>query len=167
MASTYEPIATTTLGSTSSSITFSGIPSTYTDLRLVVTYTTTTAGQYSYLQFNTDSATNYSDIILVGDGSSAFSLRDTSANFIAFGSYQSPSSTTIPCFATADIFSYAGSTFKTALITSSMDKNGSGDVEQIVGLWRSTSAITSISIQTSSSTFKAGTTATIYGIKAA
>jgi hypothetical protein len=165
MPSTYEPIATTTLGSASANITFSSISSAFTDLRLVVTYTTTTAGQYSYLQFNGITTTTYSDTYLAGDGAAAFSGADTSASFIAFGSYQSPSSTTIPCFATADIFSYAGSTNKTVLNTSSMDKNGSGDVERIVGLWRSTAAITSIAIKTSSSTFAAGTTATLYGIK--
>ena len=36
MATTYEPIATTTLGSAAASITFSSIAGTYTDLRLVL-----------------------------------------------------------------------------------------------------------------------------------
>jgi hypothetical protein len=65
---------------------------------------------------------------------------------------------------TYDIFSYAGSTFKTLLMTTSGDQNGSGWVERIVGLYRSTSAITSISIDASASTFAVGSTATLYGI---
>ena len=36
MPATYEPIATTTLGSAATNITFSSIPATYTDLRLVL-----------------------------------------------------------------------------------------------------------------------------------
>lgn len=166
MATTYEPISTTTLGSAASSITFSSISSAYTDLKLVMTYTSAGA-IYSYLLFNNDTGANYSDTYLVGDGSVAFSGSDTSQGFIAFGSYQSPASSTAPCFATADVFSYAGSTYKTALITSSNDKNGSGDVERIVGLWRSTSAINRIDIKSSSTAFAAGTTATLYGIKSA
>lgn len=161
--STEVAIATTTLGSTASTITFSSIPSTYTDLRVVMTYTSG-GGIYSYLLFNSDTGANYSDTYLAGDGSAAFSGRDTSQGFIAFGSYQSPASSTAPCFATADVFSYAGSTYKTALITSSNDKNGSGDVERIVGLWRSTSAINRIDIKSSSTAFAVGTTATLYGI---
>jgi hypothetical protein len=47
-----------------------------------------------------------------------------------------------------------------------IDKNGSGAVWQIVGLWRSTSAITSINFFSSTgNNFAIGTTATLYGIK--
>jgi hypothetical protein len=64
-----------------------------------------------------------------------------------------------------NIFSYAGSTNKTCLIESSEDKNGSGSTVRTVGLWRDTSAITSIEVLMSSSTFATGTIATLYGIK--
>jgi hypothetical protein len=66
----------------------------------------------------------------------------------------------------ADIFSYAGSTNKTVLNKVATDKNGSGGVEYNVGLWRSTSAITSISLtlEASAQDFPVGTTATLYGI---
>ena len=60
MASTYEPIATTTLGSAASSITFSSIPATYTDLRLVLVHTPSASTGNAQMQFNSDTATNYS-----------------------------------------------------------------------------------------------------------
>ena len=67
----------------------------------------------------------------------------------------------------ADIFSYAGSTNKTLLITGANDVNGDGSSEKNVGLWRSTSAITSITIHLSSGNFANASTATLYGIQAA
>jgi hypothetical protein len=66
---------------------------------------------------------------------------------------------------TIDIFSYAGSTFKTCLITRSSDQNGSGEVMREVSLWRNTAAITTILFRLSTSgNYATGTTATIYGI---
>jgi hypothetical protein len=158
MPATYEPIATTTLGTAASSITFSSITSSYTDLRVVLVVSGADAYSLNYT-FNGDTATNYSFIYLLGNGTSASSNRiGNNANLGTFA-YN-----TNIIFHTLDVFSYAGSTFKTALGTISRDENGSGQVWRYVGLWRSTSAITSISIN-SNVTFAAGTTATLYGIK--
>jgi hypothetical protein len=161
MPATYEPIATTTLGSAAASITFSSIPATYTDLRLVVNVTMATGTTCRY-QFNGDTSTNYSTTYLLGDGSSASSGAVTNGSFIYASQYTA--STTIPSFYSMDVFSYAGSTYKTMLTTGSNDRNGSGAVDRQVQLWRSTSAITSINIY-STGTFAIGTTATLYGIK--
>ena len=65
---------------------------------------------------------------------------------------------------TLDVFSYAGSTNKTTLVTQSDDENGSGVVLRMAHLWRSTSAINEISLLVFSSTIAAGSTATLYGI---
>jgi hypothetical protein len=165
MPSTYEPIATTTLGTAAGTITFSSIPATYTDLRVVCVYTTANFGIYTTLRFNSDSGGNYSDTYIIGDGSSATSARDGSATFIGFGAYPNGISSGQFNFVSADIFSYAGSTNKTSLLTSSLDKNGSGDVQRMVGLWRNTAAITSLTIATNGGTMSAGSTATLYGIK--
>lgn len=165
MPVTYEPIATTTLASAASTITFSSISSGYTDLRLVL-MGTATAALTPRIRLNGDTATNYSNTFLYGDGTSALSARTTNSTFFNV-TYNTSWSSTIPAMVTTDIFSYAGSTNKTALTTASVDQNGSGSVERIVSLWRSTAAITSITILSSASTFAAGTTATLYGIKAA
>lgn len=164
VAATYEPIAATTLGSAASSITFSSIASTWTDLRLVLT-AKGTSSNYPYMRFNSDSGSNYSLTRLQGDGSSAASGRQSNQTelFLINGSLD----TTIPGLITVDIFSYAGSTYKTFLTTGSTDQNGVGYVVRIAGLWRSTSAITSVYLYTSPDQFAAGTTATLYGIKAA
>ena len=166
MPITYEPIATTTLGSAAANITFSGIPATYTDLRLILTCFKDGAGvAYPVMQFNNDTGSNYSATRLTGDGSSAASARQSNQTSIAIdGEYGSTS--TIPSLGIVDLFSYAGSTNKTVLVNLSIDKNGSGATLSRVALWRSTSAITSIKIfEAVANNFATGTTATLYGIK--
>jgi hypothetical protein len=161
MPATYEPIATTTLGSAAANITFSTIPATYTDLRIVLVGTTTVADAI-FLRYNGDTGTNYSRTVLQGDGTTAASSRQTGENLIYLT--RTNLDTTLPQLFEIDIFSYAGATNKTCLVASSQDKNGSGLVVREVGLWRNTSAINEVSLNSFSSTFKVGTTATLYGI---
>ena len=162
MPVTYENIATTTLSSSGTDITFSSIGSGFTDLRLVINLTPT-ASSFVRVQFNGDTANNYSLTRLHGNGTTATSNRNSSISGISFIA-SSTYSTTIPTFLTADVFSYAGSTNKTVLATLSGDYNGSGEVSRIVGLWRNTAAITSLRLYLLSGDFAAGTTATLYGI---
>ena len=163
---TYTPIATTTLGSAASSITFSSIPATYTDLRLVFVGTATAADNL-FIRYNGDTGANYSRTFIYGNGTSTASNRNTSVTYI-IPAQLNGLSTTIPRFYQMDIFNYAGSTYKTSLSMGAEDSNGgSGDVASSVELWRSTSAINSILLfpANAGTTFKIGTTATLYGIK--
>ena len=166
MAATYEPIATTTLVSSSASFTFSSIPGTYTDIRLVIVpITGTTSDDNFVLRFNGDTTGNtlYSMTKLSGNGTTASSSRIGNDEWWNLIVGRGVSST--PTLQTVDLFSYAGSTFKTGLITGQADNNGSGTVVRQVGLYRSTSAITQITVSTLSNNLVAGTTATLYGIK--
>jgi hypothetical protein len=164
MATTYEKIATTTLGSANAVITFSTIPATYTDLRIILV-AQGNAGNDLWMRYNGDSGTNYSITWLQSNGTAAASFRTTSAAQLAVGAASGLPTASNWGLLTADIFSYAGSTNKTSLSTFADDKNGSGTIESTVGLWRSTAAITSITLTSSSSgTFSTGTTATLYGI---
>ena len=164
MPATYEPIATTTLGSAASTITFSAIGSGYTDLRVVLNgLTSTAAGTYVAIRFNGDTGTNYSYTDLRGNGSAASSGRGTSTATLYIN--PSDSSGTNPYLVEVDIFSYAGSTNKTFLASGSFDRNGGGVVTRTVGLWRNTAAITSITFWVGSGdNYNTGTTATLYGI---
>jgi hypothetical protein len=161
MATTYDKIASTTLGS-AGQITFSSIPATYTDLRIVLVAKSVASGANVQFRFNGDTGTNYSFNYLRGD-SSATAYRESNTTF---GYFSDDSSSTNSYMGTLDIFSYAGSTYKTTLGTFSNDQNGSGNVYAVVNLWRSTSAITSVSLSPSNfgNNFQSGTTATLYGI---
>ena len=161
MPITYEPIATTTLGSDTTNISFTSISSAYTDLRLVFVGRGSTNDDFR-LRYNSDTGTNYSRTDLYGNGSTVTSARAANAADIRIGANDGLDGNI--ALATIDIFSYTGSTNKTCLITYSHDKNGSGFVYSTVGLWRNTSAITTITLNHGAN-FLAGSTATLYGIK--
>ena len=167
MATTYEAIATETLGSAANSITFSSIAASWTDLRIVWNYQSVSASNYPALQFNSDTALNYSYVSLYGTGSAAGSQDSTDMNRASLVSYAA-ASTTQWQMQQIDIFSYAGSTYKTLLNKYSGDTNGGGYVSNAVNLWRSTAAITTIKLfMSAGGNMPTGTTATLYGIKAA
>lgn len=165
MPATYEPIATTTLGSAAGSITFSSIPQTYTDLRLsLVCRSDSGTGTIVRVQFNGDTTSTYTGTRLQGTGTAAESNRQTT-NWLNF--FYISGATDVWTHVTGDLMSYTGSTNKSSLWTVSDDENGSGWVQRVVCLYINTSAITSIYLYPNAANFSAGTTATLYGIKAA
>ena len=158
MASTYEKIATTTLGSSQGTVTFSSIPATYTDLIIILNTTGTGSGVKS-LQFNSDTSSNYSCTVLYGDGSAAGSARYSVGYIDIFNSTTAQNANII------QINNYSNSTtYKTYL---SRQNTAAVSVEAIVGLWRSTSAINAVSLVASTNNWASGSIFTIYGIKAA
>lgn len=166
MAITYTPIATQTLGSAATSVTFSSIPSTYTDLVLVANVQNAGAGNpSSSLQFNGDTATNYSLTILYGNGTSAISTRATSSSMIYMNYTALPTANSY-AVQIANIMNYANTTtYKTAITRSGA---AGGGTETVAGLWRSTSAINSIKVLTDTAVnYAIGSSFTLYGIKAA
>jgi hypothetical protein len=163
MPATYEPIATQTVSVAAARITFSSIPATYTDLRLVLNNIHSTTSGGMTISFNgVPSGTSHSWTYIEGNGTNANSGRGRNEPSITVSRVNTVASGNTFLY-TFDIFSYAGSTNKTCLITSSQDRNGSGVVSNFVGLWRNTAAITSIVLETQ--TFAVGSTATLYGIK--
>jgi hypothetical protein len=161
---TYKPLQSIVLTATTASVTFSDIEPNYTDLVLVVNnLTTTVAGQSIYMEFNGDSTAVYSETWLNGNGSSATSVRRTADIRGFLGGYGAGTSTTNPAMAIGHIMNYANTTtFKTALARYSL---GSVETNTLVNLWRSTAAINSIRVFTGS-TMLAGSTFSLYGIKA-
>jgi hypothetical protein len=157
---TYVPIATQTLGSAASTITFSSIPQTYTDLRLVL-WTLGSAGADCMLNLNSDTGTNYSFTQLLGSGSAASSYRTSSRTFAYIDYYGYD--TTNPLLSSVDFLNYSNTTtYKSFLATGGDTRVGSS-----IGLWRSTSAISTILLTSSGANFAAGATFTLYGLAAA
>ena len=158
---TYEPIATQTLGSNTTEITFSSIPATYTDLVLIFNTKFVTA-QSLTIRLNSDTGSNYSNTQLYGTGTSALSTRNTGNAYMFLAAISTEWSTNILNF-----MNYSNATTnKTVLVRQSP---GNTDVAANIGLWRSTAAITSISVQayTTTTNFVTGSTFTLYGIAAA
>lgn len=160
MPATYDKIATTTLGSDTSEIAFSSIPSTYTDL-VIVADCQTTSGNTFTIRFNGDSNTNYSQTYLLGDGSTASSSRSSSIASIYLGDITNTRMAWL-----IHINNYSNTTtYKTVLTRQNYT---AGSVSARVGLWRDTSKITSIRLAPFTAVnLLSGSIATLYGIKAA
>ena len=160
---TYEPIATQTLGASATSVTFSSIPSTYTDLVLVLVAKTTSSGQNLYINFNNDFTSLYSRTLMFGNGSTAGSNRNSSQTAILdfyVGLNVSGDSLHI-----INIMNYSNTTTNKTILW----RNGrTGEATQaIVGLYRSTSAINRIDLSCLGLNIATGSTFTLYGIAAA
>ena len=164
--STYTPIATTTLGGSAASYTFSSIPSTYTDLVIVVSAILVSGGLDLGIRFNGDTGTNYSATILTGNGTSASSTRETSQTRGLLDYNGTPSTTAGAHTLLVNVMNYANSTtYKTAIARSN---NAAGGTDANVVLWRSTSAINSLTIlSTNVNNIATGSTLTLYGLAAA
>lgn len=168
MPATYEPIASTTLGSNAATYTFSSIPATFTDLVVVaVARSSRTQDQFDAMtiRFNSDSANNYSNTS-IAYGPTSF--RNTGASSAAVGRLTPAFAGSTPHLLMAQIMSYANtSVYKTFLGTGASTAENFG-TDRTVGLWRSTAAISSVTlIAVNASNFVAGSTFSLYGIKAA
>lgn len=164
MPKTYEPIQTYTLASAAASQTFSVIPATYTDLIIVFSTKLTSGADGVNMQFNGDTGSNYSWTYISGSGTSATTFRYANTSNIK-AAFNGVPTTADGHMSIVQINNYSNATtFKTALVRDNNANNGTG---AIVGLWRNTNAITSIVLTAVSSTFTAGSTFTLYGIKAA
>jgi hypothetical protein len=162
---TYQPIATTTVsGSSTATITFNSLGSSYNDLIIVGNFGTSGGGVTVGVRFNSDSGSNYSTTQMNAPYPYGSSWRGTSQTSIsAFGSpINVATSGVLKDNGTVHIQNYNNSTtYKTIL-----SKNGwaSGETLAGVGLWRNTNAITSVSLVVSGVTFLANSTFTVYGI---
>ena len=165
--STYTPIATQTLSSAAASVTFSSIPQGYTDLILVCNgYNATGDGNALRITFNGDTASNYSITNLSGTGSSASSGRVSNASNILL-SYESGWDTTANDRGSIiiNIMNYSNATTNKTLLSRANLANGTFPAtEAIVGLWRNTSAITSLTVG-NAATIATGSTFSLYGIQ--
>ena len=167
MANTYIQIGSTVtvgVGGTSS-INFTSIPSTYTDLKVVLSARQSNAAvnAEAYIYVNADTSASYSTRTLVGSGTAA-----SSGSFSGNGSivtFQTPAATaTTSTFGNAEIYipNYAGSTNKSISIDEVCETNATAaDMRFMACLFSKTTAISSVYID---GNFVQYTTASLYGI---
>jgi hypothetical protein len=168
----YESIATVTVGSGgSATIEFTSIPATYTHLQIRGIARDSRANTNSdfSLRFNGDSATNYSFHTLEGTGSAVSSGAATNATDISIANISGNSAGSNTFGASiADILDYANTNkYKTVRSLGGHDNNGSGNIKMESGNWRSTSAVTSITLIPNTANFVEYTQFALYGIKGA
>jgi hypothetical protein len=173
----FYQIATTTLGSATSTVTFSSIPADYThlQLRLFAQDVRATYGITEIrLTFNGDTSSIYTSHNMYGDGATASSNSTLNFSSIVLGdgTYGTSTGGTFGA-GIADILDYTNTNkFKTVRHISGVDINGTiagygGRVGLSSGVWRSTTAISSITLTSNSLiNFSANSRFDLYGVKA-
>lgn len=166
-----QPLQTVTVGSGgASTITFSSIPQTYTDLVLKISARSDSASAgYSpaRINFSGDSATNYSSTYLQGYGSSVFTGRYTSLTYLTLDGI-ARSTITANTFSSADLYipNYTSANYK-SFNWELAGENSSTTVSDLLlngGLWRSTSAVTSITLTFIGENFVQYSSFSLYGV---
>ena len=150
---TYVALATTTLSSASSSVTFSSIPADYRDLVLIVDGTTSTSAAYE-VYFNA-SGTGYTRVFMYGDGSNDYDAGDTSSSTIE--------GDTTFFNAVVQVMDYSATDKQKTTLSRG---NTNGLVLGYASRWANTAAINQIEITRSGQTISSGTTLSLYGIEA-
>ena len=169
MANTYELIASNTVGAGGvSSVTFSAIPNTYTDLLIKYSARSTAGGGWNDATLTFNGSGSSSSKFLYGDSTaanssssgSAVTLRGTNGN-----------STTANTFGNGEFYipNYAGSNNKSISIDD-VTENNSGATNSAIthlqaGLITLTSAVTSITMTIGSGLFVQYSSFYLYGIK--
>jgi hypothetical protein len=163
----YDSIATVTLSSASSSITFSSIPSTYKHLQLRMMTFVTSAGNRN-IQVgagSVDTGTNYGIQELYGSGASVTAGLITGAPSSQL--FYAPGDGATPAASVTDILDYTNTNKVTTFRTlGGNDLNGSGRITFTGGFWNNTAAWDTIKILNgTSSNYEAGSKFALYGIK--
>ena len=162
--STYTPIASQTLSSAAASVTFSGIPQTYTDLVVIISAIKSGSNSSGIgWQANGDTGSNYSVTSMYGFSGGAGSDRGSNATFASVGRVGTSQSTSILNFQ-----NYSNTTTNKTCLARGNTLGGQDITIANVALWRNTAAITSLVFTLAdASNFNSGSTFTLYGITAA
>jgi hypothetical protein len=167
MATTYEAIATVTVGSGgAATIDFTSIPATYTDLCLVSSVRTSRGAYHESLTMTFNGAsTNRTNRRLYGDGATPNSTSDT----LMYGSQASGSTATASTFGSSTIYipNYTSSNNKSSSEEGVSENNATNAFAELnANLWSSTAVINQITLTPENSgTIQQYSTATLYGIK--
>lgn len=167
MPSTYTRIYTNTVtGSNTNTVSFTSIPSVYTDLVVAIRVRMNT-DTYGLWRVNNDSSANYSRVYLLANGTSPGISGTTGGSSMNQFYFNAESSTSNWCVNYIQIPNYSS----TAGIKQVFQHDGQGRTTSILTVekWNSTAAIDRLDFLTigGANNIIVGSTFTIYGIKKA
>jgi hypothetical protein len=162
--SAYVPLANVTLGSSATTVTFSSISQAYKDLVLVANATCASGTMIMGVQFNSDTASNYSRVYMSGNGSVTDSAVATEGQI-----YFDPSgygATTAGNFymGIMNIMDYSATDKHKSVIARASIPTSS--VAATAGRWANTAAITTVVVRAGVQNFTTGSTFALYGVSA-
>lgn len=171
MANTYTLISSSVLTGSQASVVFSSIPSTYTDLVVLISGRTNNAAAWANtldVQFNGDSSSLYSTTRIIGSGSTVTSGRQSNATYAYILTDPDTNGNTADTFASLELYipNYLSTTSKPFSSFPVAENNTTAAyIEPHAGLYRNTSAITSITLFPQSDSWVSGSSFYLYGIK--
>lgn len=163
----YIRIAGETVSGTPTSVTISSIPSTYKHLRLIISANMHTSSLDIVIRINSDTASNYAWGIVYANGGTIAQNQSSSSTYMIpgggrlFGSFEYS-------YIIMDLYNYADTNFyKTAFFSAEENEtnstNSDGFMHKNVGIWKSTSAVSSITFLVFSDSFD-GHSYALYGV---
>lgn len=160
-----ELITSATVGTGgATSIQFSSIPQTYTDLVLFVSVRSGSSNDTLFLRLNGNTSSTISKI-LEGNGSTVSGNSSTSNTFVRFGTITSGASSSSFSTGSAYLANYTASANKTVSVDYVSENNSTTAYQTIVaGTFPVTDAITSILVSNTASSIAQHSTAYLYGI---
>jgi hypothetical protein len=173
-AGSYDLIETITLGSTTASVTFSGLAayaSTYKHLQIrAVTRSSVASNEdFQYIQLNGDTASNYRNHYLIGTGSSVLS-GDITSSYPAgiLDAFSTPGASFVANSFGASVIdlldAYSTTKNKTVRILSGQ----AGTLNRVAlssGAWFNTASVTSITLDGVFGSYVSGSRFSLYGVK--
>lgn len=166
---TYDALDKVTVATATPSITFSSIPSTYTDLVIVASFkAASTTIVTPSIRFNGDTNTNYSNTSMYSNASTVTSYNWANTNKGYLGDFYAgvSSNAFIPYIIHINNYSNS-STYKTVLCRYNQINSSNAEIGETVAMWRNTSAISSVTLTSDGGqNFAVGSTFSLYGIKA-
>ena len=166
---TREIASTRVSGSVAASITFSSIPATYKHLLILLSGQCDNAAEQNLLmRFNGDTGANYHWQLMQGSGATAAASSSASQTAIIPGSVLGSAHTNRAGSSYIFIPEYTGTTWhKNSLSQGGRIKNDTANdfiFQTFFGHWKSTAAITSITLLPATGNFQIGSIATLYGL---
>lgn len=170
MPVTYQLISSNVLSTAAATVTFSAIPSTYTDLVIRASIRdTNSVNNDRNLQWRINgSTTNYSQTEIMGSGSAATSTRRTGATFLSANRTIPAALATANTFSSTEIYipNYTVATNKPSSTFSAGEDNATAAyIMGVANLWSDTATITSITFVSDGPSYEAGSSFYLYGIK--
>jgi hypothetical protein len=164
----YDSLATVTLSSAAADVTFTGIPSGYKHLQIRGIGRSSASSNPIFLQYNGDTTTsNYYSHSLYGQGTTAYAGAEGST-YSQYVTYWPVAADTASAFGTVviDVLDYQNTNkYKTTRALGGFDTNGGGFSWLNSGLWKNTSAVTSITLKPYSGNFVTYSQFALYGVK--
>jgi len=171
MANTFKKIQTVTVGSGGATdITFTSIPQSYTDLKIVLSGRSTQGNVYGggAIQFNADTASNYRWRRLRGDAGTGAAASDNSTSATAITNWDmAGANATASIFGNIEIYipNYTTANAKSVSVDYVGENNAAESHMGIVaGIWTGTAAITSVKLYSAGGNLAQYTSATLYGV---